>query len=132
MAALEVVQERLSKLGLSPFCLELHSNTLTKSKFLERINIDVPDTVGDVKNSYDIIKSRINQERDELNGEVEALHEPVAAGMSVYGAICRLVHNGIEPEITIPADDISKINVEMIMEADSALRELKILSKGRK
>ena len=64
MAALEVVQERLSKLGLSPFCLELHSNTLTKSKFLERINIDVPDTVGDVKNSYDIIKSRINQERD--------------------------------------------------------------------
>ena len=132
MAALEVVQERLSKLGLSPFCLELHSNTLTKSKFLERINIDVPDTVGDVKNSYDIIKSRINQERDELNGEVEALHEPVAAGMSVYGAICRLVHNGIEPEITIPADDISKINVEMIMEADSALRELKILTKGRK
>ena len=37
MAALSVVQNRLTKIGLDPFCLELHSNKVTKSHFLAQL-----------------------------------------------------------------------------------------------
>ena len=37
MAALQVVQKRLAKIGLDPFCLELHSNKVTKTHFLEQL-----------------------------------------------------------------------------------------------
>jgi hypothetical protein len=38
MAALSVVQRRLAKLGLDPFCLELHSNKTNKSSVLSELN----------------------------------------------------------------------------------------------
>ena len=38
MAALSVVQSRLEKIGLDPFCLELHSNKVTKKHVLEQLD----------------------------------------------------------------------------------------------
>ena len=38
MAALSVVQKRLEKIGLDPFCLELHSNKTNKSSVLSELN----------------------------------------------------------------------------------------------
>ena len=38
MAALSVVQKRLAKIGLDPFCLELHSNKTNKSSVLSELN----------------------------------------------------------------------------------------------
>ncbi|WP_274968560.1 DUF4011 domain-containing protein [Succinimonas amylolytica] len=132
MAALEVVQERLDRLGLAPFCLELHSNSLTKSRFLERVNIEVPASESSPGTEYDIVKNRINAERDDLNALVKALHTPVAAGMSVYGAVCQLVRTGLEPEVTLTPDNLPDIDAAMISEADQAMRELRILTRGRK
>ena len=42
MAALSVVQSRLEKIGLSPFCLELHSNKVTKTHFLSQMKKAIP------------------------------------------------------------------------------------------
>lgn len=38
MAALSVVQSRLAKIGLDPFCLEIHSNKVTKKHILEQLS----------------------------------------------------------------------------------------------
>ena len=44
-AALEVVQARLEKIGLAPFCLELHSNKVDKQHFLRQMQQAI-DAVG--------------------------------------------------------------------------------------
>ena len=131
MAALEVVQDRLTKLGLAPFCLELHSNTMTKSRFLERLSITVPDPETSAGMEYEIVKNRLNAARKDLNAEVTALHTPIAAGMSVYGAFGELLKTGQEPGIAISPDNLPDIDAAMIQDADQALRELKILVRDQ-
>ena len=37
MAALQVVQARMERIGLAPFCLEMHSNKMTKSHLLHQL-----------------------------------------------------------------------------------------------
>ena len=130
MAALEVVQERLDRLGLSPYCLELHSNNLTKSRFLERVDLLAPAPGTAAAADYEMVRKRINEERDGLNAVTRALHSPVAAGMSVYGAMCRLLRTGQEPEIVMSPETLPDIDASMIAAADTALRELKILTRG--
>ena len=52
MAALQVVQKRLAKIGLDPFCLELHSNKVTKTHFLEQLQQALDVTHGHVSEDF--------------------------------------------------------------------------------
>jgi DNA polymerase III delta prime subunit len=133
MAALEVVQDRLGKLGLAPYCLELHSNLLTKSKFLEKLEIKAPEKENENPSAeYTVIKDRLNTLRDELNRQVAALHSPVIMDMSVYKAMCRLSHLKISTVSLLSENEIKQINHKQIDDADTALREIGILTKDRK
>lgn len=133
MAALEVVKERLDNLGLGPYCLELHSNQLTKSKFLEKLEIKAPEKeAAEPSAEYSVIKDKLNRLRDELNNQVDALHAPVHLGMSVYRALCRLSHLQTSPVSVLTENELLQIKHENIEEADAASRELRILAKGKK
>lgn len=89
MAALEVVQRRLTAAGLGDFCLEVHSHKARKrevvtelARVLERVWRPNTPVAGD--------DQRLAAARDELNRYVAALHAPGAAGMSVHDALGRL------------------------------------------
>lgn len=87
MAALSVVQARLEKLHLAPFCLELHSNKVTKKHFLEQM-----DEVLKVKKitspeNYDQNSEELYSQRKELIDYMESLHKRGPSGFSLYDCI---------------------------------------------
>ena len=89
MAALTVVEKRLSSIGLGDFCLELHSNKARKKDVLDQLEKTL--NVGKIKppQSYIEEADSVLALRRELNGVVRELHAVRSFGFSVYDAISR-------------------------------------------
>ena len=87
MAALSVVQKRLKKLGLDPFCLELHSNKSQKRAVLSQLEEALSMTRIKSPAEYAETAERLHKLRCELNGTMSALYMERSAGMSVYDAV---------------------------------------------
>ena len=75
MAALSVVQTRLAKIGLDPFCLELHSNKSTKRHVLEQLDkaLKVAHIVPPA--DYSATAEKIFEHRKKLIEYINALHQ---------------------------------------------------------
>ncbi|MDD6174904.1 MAG: DUF3320 domain-containing protein [Firmicutes bacterium] len=84
MAALSVVQNRLEKIGLGPFCLELHSNKAKKKDVLAQLEAAL--NVGRIKppEEYEQEAQRLFRLRRELNETVRKLHGKQSNGFSLY------------------------------------------------
>lgn len=82
-AALEVVQKRLSLLGIEDFCLELHSNKAVKRNILDQLKRSVEVRARDMSTNYENRIEKIHQMRTELDQYVGFLHEKHTCGMSV-------------------------------------------------
>ncbi|MBR1800147.1 MAG: DUF4011 domain-containing protein [Bacteroidaceae bacterium] len=87
MAALQVVQKRLAKIGLDPFCLELHSNKVTKTHFLQQMQQALDITHGHVSEDFQQRSEELFALRQQLNGYMQAVHTPGSCGLSVYDCI---------------------------------------------
>lgn len=90
MAALSVVQSRLAKIGLDPFCLELHSNKASKRHVLEQLDkaLKVAHIVPPA--NYKDTADRIFEERKNLITYMKGLHDvDPADGLSLYDCILR-------------------------------------------
>lgn len=87
MAALSVVQNRLAKIGLAPFCLELHSNKSKKSTILEQLKRTSEIHKNKSPEAFHAESERIHTLRHELNDYVETLHKQTESGYSLYDAI---------------------------------------------
>ena len=100
MAALSVVQSRLEKINLAPFCLELHSNKATKKHFLEQM--DQVLKVTQIKSPKEFAQraEELFNERKELISYMEALHQKGPSGLSLYECISEY--------ISITEDEISE------------------------
>lgn len=75
LAALEVVYKRLDSVGLSDFCLELHSNKSQKAKILESIKKRTETKYGYV-GYIDTTIEQIEHKKRELKEYIDLLHEP--------------------------------------------------------
>lgn len=84
MAALSVVRDRLEKIGLGAFCLELHSNKSKKSSVLDQLKKTTGITKLVPPENYRTEAERLNILRNELNGYVQALHKKYPFGFSVF------------------------------------------------
>ena len=89
MAALTVVEKRLSAIGLGDFCLELHSNKARKKDVLNQLEKTL--NVGKIKPPQNYLEEAdaVFALRQELNSVVRELHQQRAFGFSVYEAISR-------------------------------------------
>lgn len=87
MAALSVVQSRLAKIGLDPFCLELHSNKVTKSHFLGQLQKATEAVRIQSPSEFETISDQLFERRKILIDYMEALHQPHIAGYSLYDCI---------------------------------------------
>lgn len=88
MAALDVVQNRLERIGLAPFCLELHSNKATKSHVLQQFDQTLQmaeDMVGNP--GFAKMSDALFARRKELIGYMESLHRRQDNGRSLYDCI---------------------------------------------
>lgn len=88
MAALDVVQNRLDRIGLSPFCLELHSNKATKGHLLQQLasTLQMATSVSQAPD-YQQKSEQLFARRQELIGYMESLHRKQPNGMSLYDCI---------------------------------------------
>lgn len=90
MAALSVVQSRLAKIGLEPFCLELHSNKSTKQHVLRQLHkaLNVAHILP--LESFMEKAGQIFEKRKALIAYMDALHSVDRSdGLSLYDCILR-------------------------------------------
>lgn len=86
-AALDVVYKRLATIGLSNFCLELHSNKAKKSDVLAQLaeTLDLPKILGNFDFNEEA-NHLINAKR-ELQVYIEQLHAQQTIGWTLYDSI---------------------------------------------
>ena len=95
-AALDVVQSRLEKIGLAPFCLELHSNKVDKQHFLRQMQQAIDAVGAEAPDGFQRVADQLFQQRLQLIQYIDALHQKQADGTSLYDAINRYLHQSAE------------------------------------
>lgn len=115
MAALSVVQSRLEKIGLAPFCLELHSNKATKKHFLEQMDKVLNVTKIKEPAEYASKAEELFAERQSLINYMNALHQKGDNGLSLYECISEYlsipqdeIQDELPPKDLLTADFITK------------------------
>lgn len=90
IAALNVVKHRLEKIGLGPFCLELHSNKSRKKDVIDQIGASIRAATDSAPADWATEAGRLKKLRLELNTYVEALHRDRQIGHSIFTGLARL------------------------------------------
>ena len=123
MAALSVVQTRLEKIHLAPFCLELHSNKATKKHFLEQMNEVLNVTKIKSPEEYAKRSQELYKERQELISYMETLHEKASNGLSLYECIAEYL-NILEDEIDEQLPPREAITAEYIDKCNGLIEQI--------
>lgn len=126
MAALSVVQNRLEKINLGPFCLEMHSNKITKRHVLEQLKKSLNAAHIKRPEEYARIADELYEQRCKLIEYMEALHDTKGQeGMSLFDCIIR--YESIDTtELDIDANDEDlkrKFRIEKIDSYSHLLRQ---------
>ncbi len=87
LAALEVVQKRLDKIGIGPFCLELHSNKSRKKDVLEQLRQATEVSKTASAGDFAAKANQISAQRQELDAYVRQLHSQLPCGRSLFDLI---------------------------------------------
>jgi very-short-patch-repair endonuclease len=101
MTALNVVQERLKKVGLGDFCLELHSSKANKRDVLAQLDRAWTNREEKTVDEWAHEAQKLKTIRDQLNGLVVALHTPGATGISPRAAIARASSSHFAPAVCL-------------------------------
>lgn len=113
MAALNVVNERLSKIGLGDFCLEVHSNKIQKSVVLEKFRNNLELTESEPSDLFDRKTTQIQFIKDELNSQILDLHRKQNLGISIYELIDKIKSYDVNlTDVDFELDSLSTLNVE--------------------
>lgn len=127
MAALSVVQKRLSEVGLAPFCLELHSNKSQKKNVLLQLELTLD--VGHTKRpeEYTDTASKLHELRKSLNEVVIELHKKQMCGYSIFELV-GLYEENIEYDglIKIPEGNYSQVSKQKLQDWKDIISRLKI------
>lgn len=130
MAALSVVQKRLAKIGLAPFCLELHSNKAQKRAVLSQLESTL--NIGKIKEpeGYAECAEKLHALRKSLNSIMESIHRVRPCGMSVYDLIVHYEQNiKYKGLVTFTAEQVSAMGADSYEKWIDAVR--KVATAGR-
>lgn len=124
MAALQVVENRLRKMQLHPFCLEMHSNKMTKSHLLRQLQEALDVTRIKEPEEYMEESRQLFRQRRRLALYVERLyHRPQRWGVSLYECITRIT--AVESEPIAPGDFyIKHFSIDQFMQDLEEIRTL--------
>ncbi len=125
MAALSVVQTRLAKIGLAPFCLELHSNKSTKSAVLTQLQQTTELAESGTAAHFEQEAARLHALREQIASPVAKLHHRYPLGISLYDALHLL--EGIpatEPSYQLSDSNLCELPEERWESMQQSLDEL--------
>ncbi len=131
-AALEVVYNRLSKIGIAPFCLELHSNKARKRDVLEQLRIVSEIAASGSSEEYKRKADDVAKRRAELDSYGAELHAVREEGYTLYELINTFESNRDAEDIALSddafvtgfkADDAEEIEseIEQLVSAGNAI-----------
>lgn len=83
-AALEVVKKRLDRVGLGPFCLDLHDKGSKPDQIRDQIRMSLDFQPNDREAEWQEINARWTADRTVLDSYRAALHTPGPAGMTAW------------------------------------------------
>lgn len=118
MAALSVVRSRLEKIGLGPFCLELHSNKANKTSVLNQLNqaleigkTKIPEeSQATADQLYRTTAEELKEIRGQLEYITEAVHRKREYGCSLYEAIsCYEQNIGQKGSLTFDRETVAAL-----------------------
>ncbi len=123
-AALDVVKERLDRIGLTPFCLELHSNKTEKSRFYDQIRaaLAVPEAASPAE--WEQVVADLEKCRLELDGYIRALHHVYPNGLSAYMCFSRAIQGTSAPHPELIGIDCLQQSRIDYRDARQAVQEL--------
>ena len=101
-AALDVVHRRLEKIGLKPFCLELHSNKSGKTDVLAQFKEALDYVDRGTPKEWQRTVDQISNYRAELDAVVAALHKRQKNGLTAYDCFASKIASGPK---TLPIDE---------------------------
>jgi len=128
MAALSVVQKRLSEIGLAPFCLELHSNKSKKSAVLEQLKTTTEVIKKISPENFASESERLHRIREELRTYVEVLHEKLPSGISLYDALYFYYNvSEIFSEFEFPNSVAQEITSENLNEWKDLVEQMQVI-----
>lgn len=121
MAALDVVHDRLGRVGLGPFCLEAHSNKASRSSIVRQLG--VPFTLARQRDAsgWAALADRLAALRGDLNAYVEAMHRPGPFGESPFEATSRLIGLRDAPRVPVEGANPDRETLEHMRRAVGAL-----------
>jgi superfamily I DNA and/or RNA helicase len=127
-AALDVVNNRLHSIGISPFCLELHSNKSKKSAVLDQLR----KTIEAIKNippyNYNSEAERLYHLRTELNEYVTTLHHKQSFGFSLFELFDK--YSELKPgtaKVFFSSTDIHDLSLEKLVIWNDIVEEMKAI-----
>ena len=124
-AALEVVYRRLREIGLSHFCLQLHSNKANKAEVLGQLREAWDASETQAADDWQREADRLRNLRDKLNAVVQHLHKRHSNGLTPHEAIgvkIRDAELAARVDLSWPrADQHDKATLEAMRETVDAL-----------
>jgi very-short-patch-repair endonuclease len=101
MAALNVVYERLERVGLGPFCLELHSNKASKLGVINQLRESIDNSGDKGTTEWQQDAEQLLKLKARLNGYVDVLSNPTGYGLTVFGVLSELIGLTESPRVEI-------------------------------
>lgn len=124
VAALEVVKNRLDRNGLSPYCLELHSNKSNKKRVVEELNNTLEFNYCANYSQGNLLK--LSKDISELTTYAKELHKPIGAlNCKPYEAIGRVLKNSQIPDFEYIFKEYDKWDLEKLNYNISLFTEIK-------
>lgn len=121
MAALSVVQKRLTAIGIEPFCLELHSNKSKKKDVLEQLRQATEVTKYTTAEAYEKKSQQMAEIRAELDVYASGLHQKLSCGMSLFNLIERYEESASAADIKPFGKDFAKTATRDTLEKQEAI-----------
>ncbi len=127
MAALDVVHDRLERLGLGRFCLEAHSTKAGKAKIIDELRRTLVAAEGEVGRGSGVGFDDLLRVRVELNSYVRDLHErQEPLGLSLYEVFGRAerLRGAEDVRASLPWTDLLTVSRSELNAACDALSDL--------
>ncbi len=123
-AALEVVRDRLGRIGLGAFCLELHSNKASKKEVLEQLLEAFELSGAREPQDWAQVAGDLESERTALNGYVRTIHEPRGFGESLFQVTSRLIGLRDAPRVALELGDVTTLDAGAVAKRREAVDRL--------
>ncbi|MDQ1111893.1 hypothetical protein QE418_001341 [Microbacterium testaceum] len=126
-AALEVVKDRLDAVGLGSFSLDLHDKGARPNAVREQLRAALDATARPDRAALSAQREAAESSRGALSRYAQRVHEPNAAGLSLYSARSQLLASAADiPPLDVPASLVA--SGDHIDQLRATLRQLPAVS----